>query len=209
VTPSPNDVSLFLVVNHLAQRTAWLDTPFTLFATYGIVVFVGLLAVGWLRARRQSASHMAALAWAGLGTLVAVALNQPLVQLFHEPRPSSNLHQILVLAERTTDFGFPSDHSTMAGAVTAGLYFVDPVLGSVSLVLALVMAFARVYIAAHYPYDVLAGLAFGALVVLLGHLVLRRLLTHLVTRLARTPLRPLVTAAAPGAPGAAGGAHVR
>jgi membrane-associated phospholipid phosphatase len=39
------------------------------------------------------------------------------------------------------------------------------------------MAFARVYIAAHYPWDVAAGLVFGALVALVGWLLLRRLLT--------------------------------
>lgn len=78
--------------------------------------------------------------------------------------------------------------------MTAGLFLVDPVLGSVSLVFALVKAFARVYTAAHYPYDVLAGLAAGAAVVLLGHLVVRKPLTQLTTSMAGTRLRPLVTA---------------
>lgn len=199
MTPSPNDLRLFLDVNHFAQGTTWLHAPLDLFATYGIVLFAGLLAVGWFRARREGAARMAAVVWAGLGTVLAVVLNQPLVQLFHEARPYASLHEILVLAPHTTDFGFPSDHSTMAGAVTAGLFLVDPVLGSVSLVLALVMAFARVYIAAHYPFDVLAGLALGVAVVLVGYLLFRTSLARLVTRLAHTTLRPLISAAVPGA----------
>src|SRR5437764_319622 len=44
-----------------------------------------------------------------------------------------------------------------------------------------VLGFARVYIAAHYPWDVAAGLLFGALVALMGWLLLRRVLTS-VTR---------------------------
>jgi undecaprenyl-diphosphatase len=193
VTPSPSDTSLFLEINQFAGQTAWLHAPLTLYAAYGILLFAGLLAAGWFVARREGAARMAALGWAGLGTVVAVALNQPLVQLFHEARPYTNLHEILVLAQRSTDFSFPSDHSTMAGAVTAGLFLVDPILGWVSLVLALVLAFARVYIGAHYPYDVLAGLFVGAAVVLLGYPVVRKPLTRLVAKMADTRLRPLVT----------------
>ena len=193
MTPSPTDTDLFQQINHFAQLTAWLHAPLKLYATYGILLFAGLLVAGWFVARREEVAKMTALAWAALGTLAAVAVNQPLVQLFHEARPYTSLHGILVLAQPSTDFSFPSDHSTMAGAVTAGLFLVDPLLGSVSLVLALVMAFARVYIAAHYPYDVLAGLAVGATVVLVGYLVVRKPLTRLVAKVADTRLRPLVT----------------
>ncbi len=56
----------------------------------------------------------------------------------------------------------------MAGAVAAGLWLLDRRLGAVATLSALVMAFARVYIAAHYPHDVLVGLAFGAAVALVG-----------------------------------------
>lgn len=192
MTPTPTDTSLFLAINHFAQRTAWLHAPLTAYAEYGVVLFAGLLLIGWLAARRASTARMAALLWAGLGTLVAVAINQPLVELFHKARPYTNLQHILVLAQPTNDFSFPSDHSTMAGAVTAGLFLVDPVLGSVALVLALVMGFSRVYIAAHYPFDVIAGLAVGASVVLLGYLVVREPLARLTAKIAGTRLRPLV-----------------
>ncbi len=54
------------------------------------------------------------------------------------------------------------------------------------------MAFARVYIAAHYPHDVVAGLAFGALVVLVGWWLLGGVLTRLIERLSTTALRPML-----------------
>jgi undecaprenyl-diphosphatase len=58
------------------------------------------------------------------------------------------------------------------------------------------MGFARVYIAAHYPQDVLAGFALGALVTLVGYILVRRLLTLLVLRLEQTRARPLLTSLA-------------
>lgn len=187
------NTNLFLEINRFAQRTDWLHGPMKAVAGYGIAAFGVLLIAGWLWARRQTVSKLAALVWTGLGTLAAVAINQPIVHYFHESRPYTSLQHILVLTPRTTDYGFPSDHATMAGAVTAGLFLVHPLLGLASLTLALVMAFSRVYIAAHYPYDVLAGLVLGAAVVLAGYIILRRPLILIVTKLAGTPLRPLIT----------------
>ena len=70
----------------------------------------------------------------------------------------------------------------------------------VALFAAVLIAFAWIYIAAHYPHDVVAGLVLGATVVLAGWALLRKLVTTLVLLAEPTPLRPLVTTAPP--PGA-------
>jgi membrane-associated phospholipid phosphatase len=57
---------------------------------------------------------------------------------------------------------------------------------------ALLMAFTRVYVGAHYPGDVIAGLVLGAAVTVVGHAAARPAVLALVRRLARTPLSPLV-----------------
>jgi undecaprenyl-diphosphatase len=86
----------------------------------------------------------------------------------------------------------------MAGAVAAGLWFVSRRLGIVAAVAALLMAFTRVYTAAHYPADVAAGLALGGLVAAIVWLVLRGPLTRLIAALAGTRLRPVLVAPAAG-----------
>jgi membrane-associated phospholipid phosphatase len=174
-------------INTFARHTPWLHGVLLAWAAYGVVVFVAVLLVGVLLARRAASERLAAASWAGIGVLVAVALNQPLGRLVGEGRPYAQLRGLLVLATRTSDFSFPSDHAVMAGAVTAGAFLVSRRLGAVALALALLMAFARVYIAAHYPWDVVAGLGFGAAVVLVGWAVLRRPLTMLTDWLRRQP----------------------
>lgn len=127
--------------------------------------------------------------------LAAIGVNQPISALVGESRPSAVLPQILVLADRSTDPSFPSDHAVTGGAVAAGLFLVDSRLGLLATLAAVLMAFSRVYIAAHYPQDVLAGPVLGAAVSLAGYLVVRRILAWLLTLAERTPLRPLLTAA--------------
>ena len=187
------NTSLFLSVNDFARSTPWLHGPLVLYAGYGLVVFAGLLVAGWWIARKAGdPARMAAALWAPAGMLLALAVNQPIVAAVNESRPYASLPDILVLATPTTDPGFPSDHAMVAGAVTAGLFLVDRRLGWVAAAAAALMAFSRVYIAAHYPLDVVVGLLLGAAVSLAGYFLLRRVLLRMVLALQDTRLRPLL-----------------
>ncbi len=189
---------LFQAVNDLARRTPWAHGAVLAYASYGVVLFAALILASWWTARRSGPRTMAGALWAGAATLLAVALNQPIVAAVGEARPYTAHPGIFVLAHRSADLSFPSDHAVMAGAVAAGLWLVSRRLGAAATIAALLMAFARVYIGAHYPRDVLAGLALGAAVALGGWALLRRPLTALVVRGERTPLCPLLrTSGAP------------
>ena len=162
------DIGWFRWINAFAVATPWLHAPAYDYATYGPVLFAALLAAAWWVARgRGQAPVMAAVVWAPVAAVAAVGLNQPIVAAVDEPRPYITLPHILVLAQRGSDPAFPSDHAVMAGAVAAGVVLVTRrVLAWVAVLAALAIAFARVYIGAHYPHDAAAGLldAAGAVV---------------------------------------------
>ena len=185
--PHAVDGPFFRDVNAFARDTGWLHGAVLGYAQYGVLLFGALLVVGWWYARGRGARTVAAALWAGAATLVAVAVNQPLVHGFNEARPYTASPHLLVLAHRSADAAFPSDHAVMAGAVAAGLWLVSWRLGVLAAAAALLMAASRVYIAAHYPHDVVAGLLLGIAITLLGWLLVRRPLTALVERLAGWP----------------------
>ena len=188
------DTGDFLKVNDFARHTGWLHGPAVAFATYGAALFAVLLLAGWMLARRDHGVRMMARALlAPVGMLVAVAANQPIVHAVDEPRPYTRLPHALLLVHRSVDASFPSDHATMAGAVAAGLLLVCRRLGAIAVAAAVLMAFTRVYVGAHYPVDVLAGLAVGAAVAVLVNLAATTPVARLVTRMLSTPLRPLLT----------------
>jgi len=192
----PMDRSWFLDVNAFASATPWLHGPLRVYAQYGVVLFAALLLWSWWVARGTGdVRAVAAALWAPAGALLALGLNQPIVNGVGEPRPYTTLPHVLVLVSRSSDYSFPSDHAVMAGAVTAGVFLVNRRLGVVAGIAALLMCFARVYVGAHYPGDVLAGLIVGAVVTVAGYLIVGRLVQALVAAMTRTRLRPLVTAA--------------
>jgi membrane-associated phospholipid phosphatase len=102
------------------------------------------------------------------------------------------LPHILVFAQHTSDPSFPSGDAVLAGALAAGLWPVNRRLGIVAVFAAAAMAFTCVYTGAHYTHDVLAGLALGATVSVLGFSASRPSLLRLLRRVARSRLRPLL-----------------
>lgn len=191
------DTELFKAINELAKDTAWLHGTARFYATTLGPALLALLVLAavWV-ARGRPNVDLAKAGWAGLAPLIAVPLNQPLVHAFNRPRPynSKTLHDVLLLTQRGADASFPSDHSVLAGSVLAALWLLDRRLGAAATVVGVLLAVSRVYVGAHYPGDVLAGLTVGAVVALLGWRLLGGFLTSLVARIRATRLGALLTA---------------
>lgn len=183
------DWSLFRSVNSLAKRTSWAHGVVRANANYGIALFAVLLAVaGVIALRRNDARAFARSVWAAVGALISLALNQPIANAVDRARPYVSHPHILHLVDKTTDPSFMSDHSIVAGAVAAGLLLAVRRIGLVAIGLALLMAFTRVYVGAHYPSDVLAGLVFSAAFTAATIPVADRLITPLASTLFDTPI---------------------
>lgn len=189
------DSSIYRWVNRLADRTTWAHGVFRLYATAGVALFAALLLAAYLDARHHDRiTEVASTVWAGGAALVALGIGQLIGGAIDRARPYEVMTDVHVLVSRTTDFSFPSDHATMAGAVAAGLLLSQRRWGVPAVIAAVAMAFTRVYVGAHYPSDVVAGLALGAGVAVAGWFTVVPLLTRAAHALSSTALRPLVTA---------------
>lgn len=197
ITPAfSGDTHDFRVVNDFARDTAWLHGFMEFVARDGIFLLgLALLAGWWLGRRDRSPRQVAIAVWAALAALVAVALVQPIASAADEKRPFVVMPHVLQLISHANDAGFPSDHATAAGAVAAGLFFVSWRLGLLTLLWSLIVAFSRVYVGVHFPQDVAAGLALGAVVAVLGVFVVVPVLARIAEWLVKTPLRPLIVSA--------------
>jgi len=187
------DGSLYRWINRLANRTGWAHGFFTAYADYGVVLIALLLLAAYLQGRQHGELRVVAgSVWAAASALVALGIGQIIGSAVDRARPYATMPGVHVLVDKSTDFSFPSDHATVVGAVAAGLLLTNRRWGVPATVLAVLMAFTRVYVGAHYPGDVLAGLALGAAVAAAGRSLIVPILTRIATSLGRTPFRVLV-----------------
>ncbi|HTQ80140.1 MAG TPA: phosphatase PAP2 family protein [Thermoanaerobaculia bacterium] len=122
----------------------------------------------------------------GVGAGLAVAISHFLKRLCCRPRPTAELAGIpgtagiAALIEIPDAFSFPSGHTAAAFAIAAALAGEGNGLGAVTLSLAAGIGLSRVYLAAHYPLDVAAGVGIGALCGLTARLLVGLVLPGLV-----------------------------
>ncbi|GGN32215.1 phosphatase PAP2 family protein [Streptomyces fuscichromogenes] len=188
------DGPAYLDTVRLARHApAWLDDTVSAWSTYGLALFALLMAVGWWRARRESAGASLTALAVPFAVLAAFGVDTVLKLLVREDRPCRSLRvAVLETCPAPGDWSFPSNHAAIAAAAAVALFFVSRRLGAVAAVAAVAMAVSRVWVGAHYPHDVLAGIAVGALTALLVMRVLRRHAASLAGRLTATRLRPLL-----------------
>lgn len=126
-----------------------------------VVVTAGLVLITWLRDRPR----FGLLAAAGVGTVAAYAASEVVKLLVAEERPCRVADVATVLVCPVPgDWSWPSNHSTIAGALAVACLLAAPRLWPVVVPLALVVAGARVAAGVHYVHDVASGLAVGVLV---------------------------------------------
>lgn len=79
--------------------------------------------------------------------------------------------EISLLIATPHDFSFPSGHTIASFEGAAALLLHDRKLGIPAAVLAVLIAFSRLYLYVHYPTDVLASVVLGIGFALLGNLL--------------------------------------
>ncbi|MDX3802546.1 phosphatase PAP2 family protein [Streptomyces sp. AK04-3B] len=193
---APIDGSAYTDVVDLAHRSpGWLDDVVAAWSTYGLAVFAALMAVAWWRARRVSATAALIALAVPVVVVAAYGVDAVLKLVVREDRPCQRLRvATLEACPAPGDWSFPSNHAAIAAAAAVAMLFVSRRLGAVAAVAACAMAVSRVWVGAHYPHDVAAGVVVGALFAALAMTALRRRPDSLVRRITGSRLRPLVLA---------------
>ena len=92
--------------------------------------------------------------------LLVNVLIKPIVA---RPRPYVVNEALVVLGTVPRDYSFPSGHTASAFAVASVMFLCMPRrYGIPAVVIAAIIALSRLYNAAHYPTDVLAGMIIGS-----------------------------------------------
>ncbi len=168
------------VVRYLADhRTAWLTTTMRDLTWLGsTVVLVPFVLIVGLASRRRTRSW-ATMAQLALGLGGAIALYDLIKPLVGRPRP-----HVGQLVTTGTGYAFPSGHATQTaavavtlaalGAASTGSWTRKVTIWSAAALVCLLVGFSRIYLGVHWPTDVLASFALGALWAAICALAIRR-----------------------------------
>ena len=148
-------------------RTPFGDVVMPLISSLGNAGMIWiLLAVVLLlipRTRRSGAIVLAALC------LEVLLCNVLLKHIFARIRPCDVNTAVQLLIPRPHDFSFPSGHTAASFAAASALYFAgEKKLFGSAVILAVLIAFSRLYLYVHYPTDILGGIAVGILTGYMG-----------------------------------------
>lgn len=121
----------------------------------------------------------------GLGMMIAIAIafivgDVALKPLTARVRPCNLDTAVSMLIARPDGFSFPSGHTSAAFSATTVLYLAKSRLRVPATVLALLVAFSRLYLFVHFPTDVLAGALLGVCCGWLGWYLCRPLAARLM-----------------------------
>lgn len=171
------DVQLLELLNQFARSAPALDVVIT-FITRSYLfkgaVMMTFVWWGWFRDHPDQVRHrqyLMSVLFAALATLITARLMA--MALPHRTRPMHDLSVDMELPVGMPPMlpgwsSFPSDHAALFGCLATGMFLVSRRAGWIATAYCvLLILLPRVYNGLHYPSDLIAGYAIGALFVFL------------------------------------------
>ena len=137
-------------------------TPFVKFITHlgdagWFWIALSVVLLFFKKTRRAGITALLALL---IGALIT---NVALKNLVARIRPYEVIEDLHLLIEKQSDYSFPSGHTCASFA--AGLVYLKMLprrYGVAAILLAVLIAFSRLYVGVHYPTDILGGILVGS-----------------------------------------------
>ncbi|MEU9379390.1 phosphatase PAP2 family protein [Streptomyces sp. NPDC048255] len=198
-----NSSGLYRDITDFAHTTpSWVRSAFEVWTEYGLLLFGALFIAVWWRARFRRGNRAVALAvLAPPATAVAYVASESLKSVVDEERPCravAGAAASLIACPAPGDWSFPSNHSAIAGAAAVALALAVRRLALLTVPLALLMAFSRVFVGVHYPHDVALGLLLGGAVAALVVLAFTGPISTITAAMRASGIRAAVWFTGPG-----------
>ena len=162
---------LLFIQNNL--RSPALTPFFKAVADYGVIVLGVYVALMLLWEKRRIFPIASACVVSGL---LGNFFKDYLKKLIMRPRPFLDVPSLVPAVKKVPKgFSFPSGHTTLAFAVAFIIYRILPKRYSIpAFLIAVLVAFSRLYLGLHYPTDILGGICVGYVAGLITDFIYKR-----------------------------------
>ena len=148
----------FSAINSFAGSNVVLDNFMIFSAKYLVYIIPIALIYLWFRKGDENKKFSLFLF---SSVVLSIAVSMIIGKIYYHPRPFV-LGIGTQLISHTPDSSFPSDHtSAMFGFAIPFLFFKKYKSGTVLVILASLVGFARVFCGVHFPFDIIGGFFVG------------------------------------------------
>lgn len=171
------DQQLFLFLN--SKNIGWLDPVMLFLSSYFCWTLVFILMAGIIYWKSESWKKTSTLFFM-LSVGMSALLTNLIKLVIERPRPIHNeaWKGVIHAIERySTSYSFFSSHSATTFAMSAFFLLCfkrNKLYGILAIIWSTMVAYSRIYVAKHYPFDVLVGILFGTTIGIFGYLLLEQ-----------------------------------
>ena len=158
--------AVFDAINDLAGHGVIPDDLAKWAAQYLLYAIVFVVAGMWFvgRSRAERGANRRLVLEGVFSALIGLAVVALIQHFYHHPRPFVERSDVYLLFPHSADPSFPSEHVIVAAALAGSFIWNRRWLGSLLLLAAGALGFARVLAGIHYPADIIAALALGIII---------------------------------------------
>jgi membrane-associated phospholipid phosphatase len=156
------DTSLFITINQgLSNQLFDAIMPVITSVKYWIPLYVvGILWLLYMRTRNSIKCAIVLL----IGILISDPLNSRVIkEIVNRERPCNTMTDVNLRIPKPGGKSFPSSHAVNNAMAAIILIRYFPSLRYYVILLAFIIGFSRVYVGAHYPFDILGGFIIGTI----------------------------------------------
>jgi membrane-associated phospholipid phosphatase len=168
------DTRLFVLINVYTPRTTGIDRFFNRLSAIftGGWIYLIFVALAFPFRPQQTWQTLKRIAPPTLAA--ALVVEGPVKMYFRRQRPFIDIVRAIIVGKKPGNWSFPSGHASAAfgGAYIVAKYI--PWLRPIVYPIAALVAYSRIYLGAHYPFDVITGSAIGVTLAALTDRLARR-----------------------------------
>lgn len=169
------DYIIFQKINSLAGQWHWLDVA-GIFCAEFLIWLMPIFTVlfYFLSSPQERLNYRRSFLRAILIIVVAYLISQLIGLIYFRERPyvaHPIVNQLVIVYSQKS---FPSDHTTLAFALSFAIMKIDRKIGILFFIFACLIGIARVFGGVHYPLDILAGFLVAILSTCLVNRFMRR-----------------------------------
>lgn len=153
------DYLLFQKIQSLAGQWHWLDI-IGIFCAEFLIWFMPILVVlfYFLSNQREKLNYKRYFFRAILIIVIAYLISQLIGLVYFRARPYVTHSVVNQLVAAYSEKSFPSDHATLAFALSFAIMKIDKKIGILFFIFAFLIGIGRIFGGVHYPLDIFGGL---------------------------------------------------